>query len=675
MSLTKKICLATTALAAVFAVPPAARAQEINYGALTAMFGEPVTTSATGSPQKASQVPANMEIITADQIRRSGATNIPEILRYVAGIDVRTEGITDNDVSIRGYAQPFNPRLLVLINGRQVYLDDFGYTAWNTLPVQMADIRQIEIVRGPASALFGFNAASGVINIITYDPLFDKINTLTMGLGTQGTYMGSLVSTLNKPGKGGISVQLGGLVTQEASEVGLLGGQPPGSSRPYYASYAVDARFKPTDTTEVTLEATKSDAYGDTLGPTFDYVYQGNRISSYKGSVAADTRLGLITFMSYINLAKISYLSPNGGITYDNNQIIVVQLNDLFKPADSQAIRAGFEYRNNRDSGSIVVSTLYYNDFAASLMWNWQIDQSLSFTAAGRLDHLAMQRNDPLSSADPFTLAEYNSDTITTPSYNLGLVWQPTDNDTFRLLTGRAVQAPSLFDFGTDSQIPQGPVTTLIAGNPALKPTTSTNYEIDYDRQLPAISSVLRTAVFYNVSQDFLEASGSTPFVYSNGVFASYAANVGSGQALGGEIGIQGSSDSGLRWNASYSLVGVRNKSEFAPSAAPTSFNNATPTSEINVGGGYSWHKWEADAELHWQSNYQSYYSVISTSGLAYTPVTVNNYITASARIAYNVNAHITLAATGQQLTQAKMNAPGVLQPQRTLLFTATFTE
>ena len=65
------------------------------------------------------------------------------------------------------------PRLLVLINGRQVYLDDYGRTAWQTLPVQIDEIRQIEVVKGPNSALFGFNAMGGVINIITFDPLAD----------------------------------------------------------------------------------------------------------------------------------------------------------------------------------------------------------------------------------------------------------------------------------------------------------------------------------------------------------------------------------------------------------------------------------------------------------------------------------------------------------------------
>ncbi len=674
MSVRTSLGLACTAIVSV-ALAPCARAQEINYGALSAMFGEPVTTSATGSPQKASQTPANLQIITADDIRRSGATDIPDILRYYAGIDVRTEGALDNDVSIRGYGQPYNPRLLVLINGRQVYLDDYGYTAWQNLPVQLADIRQIEIVRGPASALFGFNAASGVINIITYDPLFDKTNVLNFGIGTHGTYTGSLVSTLNEPGKGGITVQLGGIKTDEFNQSAISYSPPPDASRPYAGNYAVDARFKPTDNTEVTLETTKSVSNASYEGSIFNYSTQSYRIESYKAGISADTQLGLISLLGYTNEAETTYHSSASSTPEnDNNQIYVIQLNDLFKIANAHAIRLGLEYRNNRGSGLLFAGTLHYNNFAADAMWNWQISPSLSFTAAGRIDHLEIERDDPLSSADIYTPADYNASNFTTPSYNVGVVWQPTANDTFRFLTGRAVQAPSLLDLGFDIQIPEGPISVVVAGNPNLKPSISTNYEIDYDRQISPIHSILRTAIYYNISQDFMANASGLPGHFADGAYQFYSENTGNGQAAGGEMGLSGSNDAGFRWNASYSLVSVRNKTPFGPPSAPANFNNATPTSAIDFGGGYSWHQWETDAEAHWQSNYENNIYSATATGTVYTPVAVANYITASARIGYTVNSHVILAVAGQALTQANQNGFGAPQPYRRVLFSATFT-
>src|SRR6185369_11327896 len=97
-------------------------------------------TSATGKPQRAPDVPVKMEIITADDIRRSGAHDIPGVLQHVAGMSVWQWARTDQDVSVRGYNQGFSPRLLVLINGRQVYLDNYGYTSWPTLPVELEEI-------------------------------------------------------------------------------------------------------------------------------------------------------------------------------------------------------------------------------------------------------------------------------------------------------------------------------------------------------------------------------------------------------------------------------------------------------------------------------------------------------------------------------------------------------
>src|SRR6185312_2068694 len=179
------------ALVAVLAAMPAA-AQDLQYGKLEQLFGEPVTASATGEPLRASDAPVDMEIVTQEDIRRSGAVDIPGALRFVTGIDERVYGANHAEVGIRGYNQPQNPRLLVLLNGRQVYLDDYGEVDWKSIPVQLSEIRQIEVVKGPNSALYGFNAAYGVINIITYDPLEDHLSVANLTFGMPNEIDGSL---------------------------------------------------------------------------------------------------------------------------------------------------------------------------------------------------------------------------------------------------------------------------------------------------------------------------------------------------------------------------------------------------------------------------------------------------------------------------------------------------
>ncbi|RZM09011.1 MAG: TonB-dependent receptor, partial [Sphingomonas sp.] len=163
--------------------PAAAFAQAVDYQALQATVGEPVTTSVTGTPQRASELPASATIITRDDIARSPARDVPGLLKTFAGIDVNRWTAGQTDVAVRGGVQTYNAKLLVLVDGRQVYLDHYGMTDWNLLGVQLEEIQQIELVRGPANALYGFNAASGVVNIITRRGTSAPSATATAELG------------------------------------------------------------------------------------------------------------------------------------------------------------------------------------------------------------------------------------------------------------------------------------------------------------------------------------------------------------------------------------------------------------------------------------------------------------------------------------------------------------
>jgi iron complex outermembrane receptor protein len=196
------------ALLAVAAALPL-HAQELDYEALEQLFGEPITTSVTGSPQRISDVPASMTIISADEIRRSGARDLPGVLRHLMSVDVMQTTNDHADVAIRGYDQAFSPRLLVLLDGRQVYADYYGFTPWATIPVELAAIRQIEIVRGPNSALYGFNAVGGVINIVTYDPGERPGTSASLLTGTQSLVQASAVSSVKLGEGAGLRVSAG----------------------------------------------------------------------------------------------------------------------------------------------------------------------------------------------------------------------------------------------------------------------------------------------------------------------------------------------------------------------------------------------------------------------------------------------------------------------------------
>jgi iron complex outermembrane receptor protein len=124
-------------------------------------------TSVSKKEQKLSRVAAAIFVISKEDIRRSGATNIPGVLRMVPGLDVAQINANTWAISARGLNEQFSDKLLVMIDGRSVYTPTFGGVYWDALDVPLEDIERIEVVRGPGGTVWGANAVNGVINVIT----------------------------------------------------------------------------------------------------------------------------------------------------------------------------------------------------------------------------------------------------------------------------------------------------------------------------------------------------------------------------------------------------------------------------------------------------------------------------------------------------------------------------
>jgi iron complex outermembrane receptor protein len=124
-------------------------------------------TTASKTAESFNKVAASLYVVTADDIRRSGAQTIPEALRLVPGVDVAQLNSGQYAVSIRGFNSSFSDKLLVLVDGRTIYNNLYGGVFWEDQQTPMADIDRIEVVRGPGTATWGANAVQGIINIIT----------------------------------------------------------------------------------------------------------------------------------------------------------------------------------------------------------------------------------------------------------------------------------------------------------------------------------------------------------------------------------------------------------------------------------------------------------------------------------------------------------------------------
>ncbi|MGH9397674.1 MAG: TonB-dependent receptor plug domain-containing protein [Terriglobia bacterium] len=130
-------------------------------------LGNIKVTTVSREPEEVWRTPAAIFVLTQDDIRRSGATSIPEVLRLVPGVEVARIDSDHWAVGVRGFNSQFSRSVLVLIDGRSVYTPLFAGVYWDVQNVPLEDVDRIEVIRGPGGAIWGANAVNAVINIIT----------------------------------------------------------------------------------------------------------------------------------------------------------------------------------------------------------------------------------------------------------------------------------------------------------------------------------------------------------------------------------------------------------------------------------------------------------------------------------------------------------------------------
>ena len=151
-----------------------------------ASLAETVVVSATKGDIALVDAPATMSVLTNAELVSSPAQNYGDLLRRVPGLNVIQLSARDINITSRQATGTLSNTQLVLLDGRSVYLDFFGIVLWDMLPTNLNDIKQIEVIRGPASAVWGANALTGVVNIITKTPREAK--------GAEVTFTGGFMS-------------------------------------------------------------------------------------------------------------------------------------------------------------------------------------------------------------------------------------------------------------------------------------------------------------------------------------------------------------------------------------------------------------------------------------------------------------------------------------------------
>lgn len=649
----------TLAGAAAASLTSQANAGAVDYGALEALFNEPVTTSATGAPQRATEAPVNMTIITHDQIIQSGAIDIPGVLERLAHVDVMRSTNGQADVSIRGYNQFYSPRLLVLVNGRQVYLDHYGFTNWALIPVQFGEIRQIEVVSGPNTALFGFNAVAGVVNIITYDALKDDVDNASATTGDP-TYNGaSGVFTMRPAENVGLRFSLGwnerdastGDDALSRSSVGRFAYDPTATTGAFNAAWDVSSKTR--------LDFELAGAGNYRLERFTGVSDSRSYTDAVKIGLSSDTPLGMVSAQVYRNHLDIEAIIGNTDdpIGFDNTTT-VGSLALVSKLGTDHTLRTAGEIRHN----SLIQGNgaeISYDVYALSGMWNWQVSPSFALTSAVRYDYLELKRSGA-SLALYSPNSAYDRD-FSEWSYNIGGVYRVTEADSLRLSAARGVSSPSLLEYGL--QVDNAGL--VYGGNPDVSPGIVYNAELGWDHTIDSIDGVLRAAVFWQKSEDLHALSTRQDF--SGFPIVMVADNYGQSEMTGFDVSINGRTGA-FHWDASYSYRDIEDRFDpgFNPATLLISARDYSPAQVATAGVAWIGEHFEAGGDIRYTGETRQYV----TQSLMTTLRAVDDYVQANARIAWKPTNGVQLELSGRDLLDDQTQTVGISPVERSVYLT-----
>jgi iron complex outermembrane receptor protein len=655
-----------TASAILLALPSAAQAQSVNYAELEQMFGEPVTTSVTGKPQRASDAPAALVIITRDDIRRSPANDIPGLLQAYAGIDVVRWTGGHSDVAIRGGVRAFNPSLLVLVNGRQVYLDHFGLTNWAGLGVQLEEIQQIEVVRGPNSALFGFNAASGVVNIITINPLQTQQASVTAEVGTEGHKRVSGVAAIKLGDRLGLRLSGGYEGTDELdglknSVLALLTSDVAFNPRHQEAAGELYAQFD--ELTEGSVSATYSDSRQIEVPLILYTVPSTYKFTSASARISHDTGWGILSAHVFRNWLDVR--APLTKFALDihfHNKVFVASADALIRAGTTNTLRVGLEYRANELTQSPgFQGATHYNVYAGSGMWESRLSDALTFTVAARVDHLELGQRGVVDQPSLFTKEDFDS-SITAWSFNSALLFKLSDMNMLRIAGGRGIQAPSLFSFSERLifVVPGLPIPVVLSGNPNIKPAKIWSGEIGFIRSLDQNGSRFELTAFYNRTSDVFSSPGpqtppiATPPAYP--FILSMSDNIGSFEAYGLAASLNGRFGQSWLWALNYTWTNVNQHitgnvgDQFQ---WPLALDRASPKHKVKAQLSYEQGPWLATVAARYTSDIKQLISVQPLLNAPPSLIDVKDSLALDAKLAFSPSDNLTFAIAGENLTDA----------------------
>jgi iron complex outermembrane receptor protein len=479
-------------------------------------------TSVSRASERLADTAAAVTVITAEDIRRSGATDIPEVLRLVPGLQVARFAAGSWAISARGFNSTAANKLLVMIDGRTVYSPLFSGTFWEVQDLVLEDIARIEVVRGPGATLWGANAVNGVINIITKSTHQTKSNYADVA-GGGAEDLG--VAALRVGGAAGAdtSYRVFGKYSYRDQLARSGGADANDSVRIGRTGFRVDTTKGDND---ITLEGEVYRGLAGFPGRQDGKVLGGDLVSRWNGKLSNRSELQLQAYFSR-ELRRVPMQSDFRQRTLD------IDLQHRLLIA-SHAVTWGAEYRWNADVNlqtpvlSFVPAERTYPLVTAF------VQDEVSLAA----DKLKVQFG------SKFEHNDFNGFEIQ-PS--IRALWSLRSNESVWGAVSRAVRTPTRFD----SDIRFGPPGFQFVGNPDFDAEKLVAFELGYRRQTAARLS-LDVASFYNV----YDSLRSLEFQPAAGVVA--LLNNANARTYGVEVSAAYDVSEEVRLTGGYSFLGKR---------------------------------------------------------------------------------------------------------------------
>jgi iron complex outermembrane receptor protein len=485
---------------AMAAPPGTPQAEEQQLKSLSlAELGQVKITSTSKQPEEVWQTPAPVFVLTNEDIRRSGATNLPDLLRLVPGVQVSRSQSDEWAVGIRGFASSFSKGLQVMIDGRSVYTPLFEGVYWDVQDLVLEDIDRIEVIRGPAGAVWGLNAVNGIINIVTKDAKQTQGTMASaLGGGTVERFLGEAQQGWRFP-KRHLSARIYAKGFNRGPEINP-GGDPYDTWHQERGGFRAD--WQPNVRDHVTAEADiyQGESGGqNTIGrffPPKQLIVQGGQpvsggdfVVRWDRTLSASRNFYLEAYFDRTNRKALQFEETRNTFDID----FVDHIADL--PRQDLVFGAGL-----RESPSNLVQ-LYRS---VNFLPNQLTDYVYSGFVQDRIAIMPERLEVVLG-----TKIEDNNYSGVGVEPSARLLWTATRHQTLWAGVARALRVPGRLDqdlllIGNVSATP--PVFLAVHGNPAFKPEVLISWEAGY-RQLFGKTLYADVALFHNQYDD-LESYG-----------------------------------------------------------------------------------------------------------------------------------------------------------------------